>query len=79
MSIIETKKCRICGNKNLKTILNLGNQPLSSVFPKENSPDPSVSPLELIICSNDVIIPPMKPMHMSFIVSDKLAWNLVFK
>lgn len=53
MTIKETKQCRMCGNTNLKTILNLGNQPLSSVFPKENAPDPSVSPLELIICNND--------------------------
>ena len=42
--------CRICGNPNLKTIVDLGSQPLSSVFPKPAAPDPSLSPLHLVRC-----------------------------
>lgn len=53
MAIKETTYCRICGNTKFENILNLGKQPLSSVFPKENYPDPTVSPLELIMCSNE--------------------------
>lgn len=47
-------QCRICGNPNLKTILNLGNQPLSGVFPRPEMPDPSISPLELVRCDTSV-------------------------
>lgn len=45
-----TTQCRICGNTNFKTILDLGNQPLSGVFPRPDAPDPSLSPLELVRC-----------------------------
>lgn len=45
-------KCRTCGNPHLVPIVDLGNQALSSVFPSPDSPDPSLSPLELIRCDN---------------------------
>ena len=44
-------KCRICGNKNLKKILGLGTQTLTSVFVNKNEKAPDVSPLDLIYCS----------------------------
>jgi len=48
-----TTACRICGNPNLTPILSLGEQPLSGVFPRPDSPDPSASPLDLIRCNPD--------------------------
>ncbi len=53
MSIKVTTSCRICGNHDLQPILDLGNQPLSGVFPRPEAPDPSVSPLELIRCNKE--------------------------
>jgi NDP-4-keto-2,6-dideoxyhexose 3-C-methyltransferase len=44
------QKCRICGNARLAPVLNLGAQPLSSVFPEATAPDPSLAPLELVKC-----------------------------
>lgn len=46
-------KCRVCGNENLTPVLSLGDQPLSGVFPTIDSPDPSSSPLDLVICDGD--------------------------
>ena len=46
-------ECRICGNKNLTSVLNLGNQCLTSVYPHPDSKNPSVSPLELLFCNDD--------------------------
>lgn len=43
-------QCRICGNPNLKPIIDLGDQPLSGVFPRPERPDPSKSPLQLARC-----------------------------
>jgi NDP-4-keto-2,6-dideoxyhexose 3-C-methyltransferase len=43
-------QCRICGNPNLKKIIDLGSQPLSGVFPRPAAPDPSISPLQLARC-----------------------------
>ncbi len=54
MKIIHTeiKKCRVCSSKNLKTVLNLGVQALTGVFP--SSPDEAVpsGPVELVWCGD---------------------------
>ncbi len=42
--------CRICGNPHLKPIVDLGNQPLSCVFPKPADKNPSDAPLTLVRC-----------------------------
>ena len=43
-------KCRYCKSKSYTNIINLGNQPLSGIFPKINEKDPIRSPLKLIRC-----------------------------
>src|SRR5438270_40799 len=43
--------CRICGNANLVPIVDLGDQPLSGIFPEAHAPDPVKSPLELVLCA----------------------------
>jgi hypothetical protein len=45
--------CRLCGNKNLVSVLNLGNQTLTGVFPKSPSESFTRGPLELVVCSQD--------------------------
>ena len=45
--------CRYCKKKtNLKTILDLGDQPLSGVFPNKNESDPISGPLKLVMCES---------------------------
>ena len=46
-------KCRICGNSNLATVLELGDQSLTGVFPR-NRTDPLTSgPLTLVKCTGE--------------------------
>ena len=47
----EINSCRICGNKNIIDILDLGNQTLTGIFKKENAKDIPKSPLILSQCS----------------------------
>jgi NDP-4-keto-2,6-dideoxyhexose 3-C-methyltransferase len=42
--------CRICGGTNLATVLDLGEQALTGVFPDAKSPDVEVAPLDLVKC-----------------------------
>ena len=49
----EIKKCRICGNKKLISIIDLGVQSLSGRFPKREESDPPATPLELVKCDVD--------------------------
>ncbi|MFA6004868.1 MAG: class I SAM-dependent methyltransferase [Patescibacteria group bacterium] len=47
------KACRICGNKNLKTIINLGDLTLTGVFPKNVHEEIESGPLQLVRCVGD--------------------------
>lgn len=49
----KIEKCRICGNKNLVTVLDLGNQYLSGIFPKQVDLDMYKGPLTLVKCDED--------------------------
>ncbi|MFG3106266.1 class I SAM-dependent methyltransferase [Streptomyces tendae] len=43
--------CRICGNQELTTILDLGDQALTGVFPRTPDEEDLVAPLELVKCA----------------------------
>ncbi len=47
---VRIESCRICGNQNLKTLLCLGNQTLTGVFPKSKTENITSGPLELVKC-----------------------------
>lgn len=46
-------KCRICGNADLVSILNLGKQVLTGVFPRDRKQILTCGPLELVKCCED--------------------------
>jgi hypothetical protein len=46
----EIKKCRISGSSNLVTVLSLGEQYLTGVFPKSTSEKITKGPLDLVWC-----------------------------
>ena len=46
----KIQKCRSCDSSGLIFILDLGNQPLSGVFPLADEPDPASGPLSLVKC-----------------------------
>lgn len=46
------KNCRLCGDNKLIEILDLGNQPLSGVFPKSTENDPPIGELVLLFCES---------------------------
>lgn len=45
--------CRICGNEKLESLLNLGIQTLTGVFPKSKKEIITSGPLELVKCKED--------------------------
>lgn len=48
----EIKNCRICSSLNLTTVLSLGEQYLTGVFPKKTTEQITKGPLDLDWCSN---------------------------
>lgn len=47
----KIKKCRICGNQNLELVVDLGNQVLTGIFPKNKDEKITSGPLRLVKCS----------------------------
>lgn len=48
------EQCRVCGNRNLETILDLGVQYLTGVFPNPSDAERvGQGPLELVLCAGD--------------------------
>jgi len=46
----EISKCRICGSKNFITVLSLGEEYLTGVFPKSRNEKVTKGPLDLVWC-----------------------------
>jgi hypothetical protein len=52
----KISKCRISGSKNLVSVLNLGYQSLTGVFPKNADEAVTKGPLELVWCSDSGLL-----------------------
>jgi C-methyltransferase C-terminal domain/Putative zinc binding domain/Methyltransferase domain len=52
----KIEKCRVSGSKNLVSVLNLGNQVLTGVFPKSTSDEITSGPLELVWCPDGELL-----------------------
>lgn len=53
MSFTAISQCRICGNRHLERVLDLGEQMLTGVFPREKNANVTVGPLRMVLCSGD--------------------------
>ncbi|MDP2282435.1 MAG: class I SAM-dependent methyltransferase [Methylotenera sp.] len=49
----KIEKCRICGNTHLECVLDLGEQMLTGVFPKDKNAKVTTGPLRLVKCLGD--------------------------
>jgi len=49
----KVEKCRICGNKHLERVLDLGEQMLTGVFPRDKDEKITTGPLHLVKCVGD--------------------------
>jgi C-methyltransferase-like protein/putative zinc binding protein/methyltransferase family protein len=49
----RTEKCRICGNRGLVNVLDLGEQALTGTFPRDPSAALTSGPLRLVKCTGD--------------------------
>lgn len=47
----KVEKCRICGNTHLERVLDLGEQMLTGVFPREKDAKVTTGPLRLVKCT----------------------------
>ena len=50
MMFRKIEKCRVCGNEHYFTVLDLGEQYISGIFPKQVDLDMYKGPLKLVKC-----------------------------
>jgi hypothetical protein len=53
MSHVTIRACRICGNTQLHSVLHLGEQALTGVFPRSPADPVEVGPVELVKCAEE--------------------------
>jgi C-methyltransferase C-terminal domain/Putative zinc binding domain/Methyltransferase domain len=55
-SYVEINACRVSGSKNLVTVLDLGHQALTGVFPNDSATPVTVGPLQLVWCPDSGLL-----------------------
>lgn len=72
--------CRICGNKQLEPILDLGDQMLTGVFPKYKDPlAATVGPLQLVKCLGDSSTCGLVQLAHSYDLSEMYGLNYGYR
>jgi NDP-4-keto-2,6-dideoxyhexose 3-C-methyltransferase len=49
----DIQRCRMCGSTELDTVIDLGNQCLTGIFPRAGAPQPRSGPLRLLRCMGE--------------------------
>ncbi|SVC04896.1 uncharacterized protein METZ01_LOCUS257750 [marine metagenome] len=68
-------QCRISGSNNLITILNLGNQVLTGIFPKSKNEKITNGPLEVVWCPDSGLL----QLKHSYDLSEMYGENYGYK
>jgi hypothetical protein len=75
----KVEKCRICGNTNLVKILDLGEQMLTGVFPREKGARVTIGPLHLVKCAGDDDVCGLVQMEHSYDLSEMYGENYGYR
>lgn len=76
----KVSACRICGNKQLEPILDLGEQMLTGVFPKSKDPlAATVGPLQLVKCVGGSSICGLVQLAHSYDLSEMYGLNYGYR
>jgi hypothetical protein len=72
-------KCRICGNTQLETVLDLGEQMLTGVFPREKNAQVTTGPLRLVKCVGDDQVCGLLQMEHSYDLAEMYGENYGYR
>jgi NDP-4-keto-2,6-dideoxyhexose 3-C-methyltransferase len=72
-------KCRICGNTQLQTVLDLGEQMLTGVFPREKNAQVTKGPLRLVKCSGEDQVCGLLQMEHSYDLAEMYGENYGYR
>ncbi len=75
----KVDRCRICGNKNLTCVLDLGEQMLTGVFPQVKNDDITTGPLRLMKCTGGDDVCGLLQLEHSFDLSEMYGVNYGYR
>lgn len=67
VTILKHEKCRLCDSPTLLSILDLGEIPITSYFPKVEEIDPPSAPLHMLVCSDCGLIQLQHSVNQDFL------------
>ncbi|WP_439518162.1 class I SAM-dependent methyltransferase [Hydrogenophaga sp.] len=79
MTYKKIEKCRICGNSQLERVLDLGEQMLTGVFPREKGADITTGPLHLVKCTGDGDVCGLLQMEHSYDLGEMYGENYGYR
>lgn len=79
MTYKKIERCRICGNHRLERVLDLGEQMLTGVFPREKGADVTQGPLHLVKCTVDGDVCGLLQMEHSYHVGEMYGENYGYR
>lgn len=75
----KIERCRICGNPRLAPMLDLGEQMLTGVFPKERSAGITTGPLRLVRCEGGPDVCGLVQLEHSYDLSEMYGENYGYR
>lgn len=75
----KIERCRICGNKNLVCVLDLGEQMLTGVFPRTKGEDITTGPLKLMKCTGDANVCGLLQLEHSYDLGEMYGDNYGYR
>lgn len=75
----KIEKCRVCGNPHLETVLDLGEQTLTGVFPKTINQVITSGPLRLVKCTGDDASCGLLQLEHSYELSEMYGENYGYR
>jgi NDP-4-keto-2,6-dideoxyhexose 3-C-methyltransferase len=77
--ISPATKCRICGNPNLQTVMDLGDQMLTGIFPRKQTEQVTTGPLRLVKCSGGEDVCGLLQLAHSYDLSEMYGLNYGYR
>lgn len=75
----KLEKCRICGNAHLERVLDLGEQMLTGVFPRDKSAKVTTGPLRLVKCVGSTEVCGLLQMEHSYDLGEMYGENYGYR
>src|SRR6266403_1869317 len=75
----RVEKCRICGNTRLECVLDLGEQMLTGVFPREKEAKVTTGPLQLVKCIGDNEVCGLLQLQHSYDLAEMYGENYGYR